>query len=68
MFWDFIQQRPETTHHILKVFSDIGQPESFRMINGSVSAHVQTQWNTLRYFEVKIDNPIYFRECILSSL
>lgn len=36
MFWDFIQQRPETTHHTLKLFSDIGSPESMRMINGSV--------------------------------
>lgn len=36
MFWDFIQQRPETTHHILKVFSDLTTPESLRMINGSV--------------------------------
>ncbi|ODM93788.1 Catalase [Orchesella cincta] len=35
MAWDFIQQRPETTHHILKAYSDINTPESLRSINGS---------------------------------
>uniref|UniRef100_A0A0B7BLJ5 Catalase n=1 Tax=Arion vulgaris TaxID=1028688 RepID=A0A0B7BLJ5_9EUPU len=34
MFWDFISQRPETTHQVLFLFSDRGTPDGYRHVHG----------------------------------
>jgi len=34
MFWDFMTSRPETTHQLLRVFSDLGTPDGYRHVNG----------------------------------
>ncbi|XP_073975280.1 catalase-like [Rhodnius prolixus] len=34
MAWDFFTRRPETVHHVMRVYSDAGTPKSFRYING----------------------------------
>jgi len=34
MFWDFMTSRPETTHQLLRIFSDLGTPDGFRHMNG----------------------------------
>jgi catalase len=34
MFWDFMTSRPETTHQLLRVFSDQGTPDGYRHMNG----------------------------------
>jgi hypothetical protein len=34
MFWDFMTSRPETTHQLLRIFSDLGTPDGFRRMNG----------------------------------
>ena len=34
MFWDFMTSRPETTHQLLRLFSDAGTPDGFRHMNG----------------------------------
>jgi catalase len=30
MFWDFMTSCPETTHQLLRVFSDVGIPDGYR--------------------------------------
>ena len=35
MFWDFTSLRPETTHHTLQLYSDLGYPDGFRHMNGA---------------------------------
>jgi catalase len=34
MFWDFMTSRPETTYHLLRIFSDLGTPDGYRHMNG----------------------------------
>ena len=34
MFWDFISLRPETTHQVSFLFSDLGIPDGYRHMNG----------------------------------
>jgi len=34
MFWDFMTSRPETTHQLLRIFSDLGIPDGYRHMNG----------------------------------
>jgi catalase len=34
MFWDFMTSRPETTHHLMIHFSDLGIPDGYRHMNG----------------------------------
>jgi hypothetical protein len=34
MFWDFMTSRPETTHQLLRIFSDQGTPDGYRHMNG----------------------------------
>jgi catalase len=34
MFWDFMTSRPETTHQLLRIFSDMGTPDGYRYMNG----------------------------------
>ena len=34
MFWDFMTSRPETTHQLLRLFSDVGTPDGYRRMNG----------------------------------
>jgi len=34
MFWDFMTSLPETTHHLLRLFSDGGTPDGYRHMNG----------------------------------
>jgi len=33
MYWDFVALRPETTHEILRLFSDSGFPDGYRHMN-----------------------------------
>jgi catalase len=35
MFWDFMTSRPETTHQLLRIFSDQGTPDGYQHMNGS---------------------------------
>lgn len=34
MFWDFLSQRPESTHQVMFLFSDRGIPDGYRHMNG----------------------------------
>jgi len=34
MFWDFMTSRPETTHQLLRLFTDQGTPDGYRHMNG----------------------------------
>jgi len=34
MFWDFMTSCPETTHQLLRLFSDLGTPDGYRHMNG----------------------------------
>jgi catalase len=34
MFWDFMTSRPETTHQLLRFFSDVGIPDGYRHMDG----------------------------------
>ena len=34
MFWDFTSLRPESTHHTLQLFSELGYPDGFRHMDG----------------------------------
>ena len=34
MYWDFMTSRQETTHQLLRVFSDLGTPDGYRHMDG----------------------------------
>jgi len=34
MTWDFMTSRPETTHQLLRLFSDVGIPDGYRHMDG----------------------------------
>jgi len=34
MFWDLMTSLPETTHQLLRLFSDLGTPDGYRHMNG----------------------------------